>query len=231
MKKIAVYTCITGGYEEVKEPLTIEDECDYFLISDNEGMRKEPYHWIDVDLTVPDKEMSNKDKNRYCKLHPHLLFLGYDYSIYLDGSIQIKRPIAHNVTCVGQSGLALHKHRSGDCVYTEGIFLTWLGVVKKEEMIEEASRFMNIGIPRHFGLRECSMIVTDLRNSIALELYDKWYEEYLRGSKRDQQALIYTLWDMGLCVDDIGNLGGDFYLNNNPDIEWDVSNHYRNSND
>ncbi len=231
MKKIAVYTCITGGYDVVKEPLVIEDECDYYIFSDNERMCKEPYRWIDVDLTVPDKGMSNKDKNRYCKLHPHILFTGYDYAIYLDGSIQIKRPVAHNITRVGKSGLALHKHRSGDCVYTEGIFLTWLGVVKKEEMVKEVTRFMDEGIPKHFGLRECSMIVTDLQNPIALEFYDKWYEEYMRGSKRDQQALIYTLWEMGLCVDDIGNLGGEFYLNNNPDISWHISEHYGKSND
>lgn len=231
MKKICVYTCITGNYDEARGPLVIEDDCDYFIISDNAEACREPYRWIDVDSIVPDKDMSNKDKNRYCKLHPHLLFPEYDYTIYHDGSIQILRPIAHAVDRVGECGLALHKHRTGDCVYSEGIFLTWLGVVKKEDMIREASRFMDEGIPRHFGLRECSMIVTDLRNPKVLELFDNWYEEYLRGSKRDQQALIYTLWKMGLRVDDIGNLGGEFYLNNNPDISWNVSKHYKKNND
>lgn len=227
MKKIAVYTCITGDYDEVREPLVIEENCDYFIISDNPGMSKEPYHWIDVDSKVPDKGLSNKDKNRYCKLHPHLLFPEFDYSIYLDGSIQIKRPVGHNVTRVGKTGLALHKHRSGDCVYTEGIFLTWLGVVKKVEMIKEVSRFIEEGLPRHFGLRECSMIVTDLNNPRVPEIYGMWYEEYMKGSKRDQQALISALWKMGLGVDDIGNLGGEFFLNNNPDIIWSVSEHYK----
>lgn len=229
MKEIAVYTCVTGSYDTIREPLAVENECDYYIISDNGSAGGDIYEWIDVDLAVPDKNMSNKDKNRYCKLHPHLLFPKYRYTIYLDGSIQILRPISHYIERIGKCGLALHDHRASDCVYSEGIFLTWLGVAQKDEIVREASRFMEEGLPKHFGLRECSMIVTDTANPIIPELYENWYENYLHGSKRDQQALVYTLWEMGFDVDDVGRLGGQFFLHNNPDISWNIKDHYGDS--
>ena len=35
-ERIAIYTCITGGYDSVIEPLFIPDNCDYYLVTDRE---------------------------------------------------------------------------------------------------------------------------------------------------------------------------------------------------
>ena len=225
--RIAVYTCIAGGYDFVREPLVIENNCDYYMVSDDENLAGETYTWIDIDTIVPDLKMTPKDKNRYCKLHPYLLFPNYDYAIYLDGSIQIAKPIAHNIKKIGKTGLAIHRHRERDCIYSEGIFLTWLGAVKKELLLKDIERYIDAGVPKHFGLFECGMIVTDLKNKVGRQLYQKWYEEYLRGVKRDQQALIYVIWKMGITCSDIGDLGGKYNILTNPDIKWSRSAHYR----
>lgn len=225
--RIAVYTCVTGGYDDIKEPMIKEPNCDYYLITDDKEVVTDLFRVMNVDELVPDVHMSPKDKNRYCKLHPFQIFSGYDYSIYLDGTIQIVRAIAHNIEKVGKTGLAIHRHRERDCIYNEAIFLAWLGAAKKDELIDDVSRYIEAGVPRHFGLFECGMIVTDMGNSVARELYEKWYDEYLRGAKRDQQALIYTLWEMGLTTDDIGDLGGNYNILTNPDIKSDRGAHYK----
>lgn len=227
--RIAVYTCVTGGYDIFPISMAIEEKCDYYYVSDDSRVYPQGFKYIDVNMLVPDINMSPKDKNRYCKLHPHKLFPDYDYTIYIDGSIQIIKPISHNINKVGKTGLAIHRHRERDCIYSEGIFLCWLGAVKKDELIKDITRYIDAGVPRHFGLFECGMIVTDLHNSISAELYDNWYEEYMRGVKRDQQALIYTLWNMNLTVEDIGDLGeqGKYNILTNPDIKWDRGAHYK----
>lgn len=225
--KIAIYTCVVGGYDKIREPLIIEPNCDYYMISDDSSLVGTSYKWIDVDCVVPDVAMSSKDKNRYCKMHPHEIFKEYDYSIYLDGSIQIVKPISHNIDTIGTVGLAIHKHRERDCIYSEGIFLYWLGVVDKNTLLLDMERYMDAGIPKHFGMFECGMIVTDLHNSISQKLYKLWYEEYFKGMKRDQQALIYVLWNMGFTTDDIGNLGGKYNILTNPEINWNRSAHYK----
>ena len=33
--KIAVYTCITGGYDEIKEPFYVDDSIDYYAVTDS----------------------------------------------------------------------------------------------------------------------------------------------------------------------------------------------------
>lgn len=225
--KIAVYTCVAGGYDHIREPLTIENETDYYMISDDSAMAGKAYNWVDIDEVVPDINMSPKDKNRYCKLHPYLLFPEYDYTIYLDGSIQIIKPIIHYVKKVGKTGIAIHRHRERDCIYSEGIFLVWLGAANKDLLVQDIARYIDAGLPRHFGMFECGMIVTDIHNPMSAEIYENWYEEYMRSVKRDQQALIYTLWTMGLRADDVGDLGGDFNILTNPDISWDRGAHYK----
>ncbi len=225
--RIAVYTCVTGNYDQIREPLMTEECCDYFILSDNPAAEYSIFRFLDVNKIVPNPDMSPKDKNRFAKMHPDVIFPEYRYSIYVDGSIQIIKPISHYVSNIGESGLAIHKHRERDCIYSEGIFLTWLGAVDKEALIKDVRRYMQAGVPRHFGMFECGMIVTDLKNPKAIHLYQDWYEEYMIGAKRDQQALIYVLWKNGLTVDAIGNLGGKYTILTNPDINWNRNAHYR----
>ncbi|MCM1222685.1 MAG: DUF616 domain-containing protein, partial [Lachnospiraceae bacterium] len=170
--------------------------------------------------------MSAKDKNRYCKMHPHEIFPEYDFTIYVDGSIRIKNPIAHFINNIGVSGLGIHRHKIHDCIYIDGIFAEWLGLVEKEKIIRELERYMEEGLPRKFGMCECMMIISDLQNKTGQQLYRKWYEEYQKGAGRDQFSFIYALWKMGLCVNAVGNLcpGGNVWTN--PDIIWDRKSHY-----
>lgn len=222
---IAVYTCIVNGYDEPKMPLFIEDDCDYFMVSDDPRTASEDVKWIDVNNVVPSIDMNPKDKNRYCKLHPDILFPDYDYTIYLDGSIQIVGPISEYILDVGAAGIALHRHRRSVCLYKEGILLMWLGTVNRQDMIISLKRYAKEGFPRNYGMFECGMIVTDLNNVSVRELYKKWYEEYLRGIGRDQQDLMYVLWKNGL-KDDIGIIsGGKYNIFSNPNILWHRKSH------
>lgn len=224
--KTAVYTCITGGYDRLWQPDVAEEHCDYYVISDEPDMGGGVFRYLDVDAVVPDRSMNAKDKNRYCKMNPYEIFEEYDYAIYLDGSIRIKSPIAHYIKTAGFSGLGIHRHKIQDCIYVDGIFAEWLGVVEKDKIFKELKRYIEEGLPKKFGMFECGMIVTDLRNKLGQQLYRKWYEEYQKGAKRDQFSLIYALWKMGLTANAIGNLSPGRNIWTNPDIVWDRKAHY-----
>ncbi len=226
LTRTAIYTCITGGYDKLRQPDVVEESCDYYVISDDPEMGGGIYQHLDINAFVPDSSMSAKDKNRYCKMHPHDIFPEYDYTIYLDGSIKVKRPIAHYTQQIGGSGLAIHKHKIQNCVYIDGIFAEWLGVVDKNEIIEELKRYINDGLPKKYGLFECGMIVTDLKNRMGQQLCRQWFEEYQKGAKRDQFSLIYVLWKMGLTANAIGILSPGNNIVTNQDIIWDSKGHY-----
>ncbi len=228
--KIAVYTCIVGGYDQINEPLVYEDNCDYYLISDmpGDGLVSDRVTWIDVNSVVPDPSMSPKDKNLYCKMHPHEIFVDYEYSIYVDGSIQIVKPISHYINKVGNSGLAAHRHRTRICAYREAVFITWLGVAKREDVLREVEIYIYAGFPRDYGLFECGVLVTDLSNQYAGKIFELWFEMYRKGCGRDQLSFVYSCWKNGLSADDVGSLGGDtFNIATNPDFCWDSKSHYR----
>ena len=226
LKKTAVYTCITGDYDRLMQPYAVEACCDYYVISDDSDMGGGVFRYVDVDAVVPDSAMSAKDKNRYCKMHPHEIFPDYDYTIYIDGSIGIRNPIVHLTENVGISGLSIHRHKIHDCIYIDGIFAEWLGVADKEGIVAELKRYMDEGLPRKFGMFECGMIISDLQNKTGRQLYRKWYEEYRKGAGRDQFSFIYTLWKMGLCANAVGNLCPDGNVWTNPDIIWNRKSHY-----
>ena len=85
-ERIAIYTCITGGYDSVIEPLFIPDNCDYYLVTDREKKLPANSAWkqIVIDRSLPQlQNLDNAGLNRYYKMHPDVLFEDYNYSIYI----------------------------------------------------------------------------------------------------------------------------------------------------
>ena len=51
-----------GDYDELKQPEYVEENCDYYIISDNPRHAKSNMRWIDIDSVVPDRNMSLQEK-------------------------------------------------------------------------------------------------------------------------------------------------------------------------
>ena len=91
LKKV-VYTIILGNYDEPNSFIK-QKGYDYYLITDtdNDTIYKTT-NW--KTLKIPDSvhilPVSTVKKQRFLKLHPHLLFKNYDLSIYIDGEFKIK---------------------------------------------------------------------------------------------------------------------------------------------
>lgn len=64
-------------------------------------------------------------------MHPHKIFCNYDISVYMDGSIQLVGPMRQYLSCIGEVGLAIHRHRIRKCIYVESMMVNWLGMIKK----------------------------------------------------------------------------------------------------
>ena len=88
--RIAIYTCIWGAYDDLIEPDCVPDNCDYFAITDREVPEGSAWKKLDVSA-FSDRlaGMTNAQINRYFKMMPHLLFPDYEYSIYVDGNVEI----------------------------------------------------------------------------------------------------------------------------------------------
>lgn len=218
-EKIAIYTCIINGYDEVMEPLAVEDNCDYFLISDKPPKDLKIFQWINYKDVVPDQYTDYATINRYCKMHAHEIFSAYRYSIYLDGKVQIVNNIKSYIYNTGKLGISLHKHGFMDCIYVEGIRMVGVGISNSAEVIDQMRRYLYDGMPRHYGTFECRVVVRDHNNISGNKVMEEWFEEYYNNAKRDQFSLSYVLWKNGWKYDDVGLIKNGISWDCNEDIK------------
>lgn len=204
-KKIVVYTCIFGGYDEPLPLVYKEPGIDYCFITDSalENSGNNGWEIKSADESVEDPFRAN----RYCKMHPSNLFPEYDIAIYIDGNITPVSDISRfaSAALASKTGIAAHGHFARTCVYEEAKACLlqkrgdpqgieeWISFLEKEKM------------PRDFGLFEMSVIIYDLKNPIAKEFAEQWWDMLMdTKSKRDQLVLPYLVWKTGLKMEDFG---------------------------
>ena len=131
-EKLAVYTCIFGGYDNICEPLYKSRYCDYFIITDNEV--PESSAWKKLDFEKPDgfDEWGPSIKNRFCKMHPHILFPNHRYSLYVDGNCRLLTDMYPYVRMLNGRSIGIYRYPLNDCFYENAKFLESLGLVDQE---------------------------------------------------------------------------------------------------
>ncbi len=213
--RIAVYTCITGGYEQLKEPVWVPDNCDFYVITDREIPTESVWQKIDVTaLALPDN-LTSAEKNRYCKMFPHRLSVigDYRYSVYIDGKIIPYSDLTEFVNRIGKYGMATHRHTHRNCAYEEAAACL---LVKKEtkERIEKTCAFLESEkFPHGYGLLECCCIARDHESETMRDVMAAWWEAFMQYAKRDQLTLPYVLYKHGIRPCEIATLGDDVFAN------------------
>lgn len=215
-KKIVVYTCVVGNYDQIPEPLLKYDNVSFIAFVDNPDIfNNKESRWTYRSIPRKLETMSPTLKNRYLKFHPSELFGDYEYSIYIDGNIRVVSDIRALIqNCGDRTGLAMHRHGARDCVYDEAkvCLLYRRGSAKKIK--EQMAKYSSEGFPKNYGLNEANVIIADLKNNQSSILLNEWWNELLSaGSLRDQLAWPYVLWKNKLTIDDVGCLGVDVYSN------------------
>ena len=211
-KTIAVYSCITGDYDKLTEPRYVHNKnIEYIMFTDQQISSE---NWKIRAIPEKLKTLSASQINRYIKLHPHEFFKEYDYSIYVDGNIEIISDLSGLVNLLTSSnGIAMHKHFSRSCLYQEAVACQVLKKGNKVQIDKQIRDYRSEGFPENYGLLECTIIVTDLMNSKARDIYDGWWCEMMNHpSGRDQLSLPYVLWKMDINPEDLGTLGSNLHL-------------------
>ena len=205
--KIAVYTCIFGDYDSIKKINCKSKLCDYWIITDRDVDQKNGWKLFKFDFP---KELQNAPaniKNRYCKMHPHILFPEYDFSIYLDGSMQIDADIFPLLGRLGSHFIGMYDHYNRDCIYKEAETVIIAKKAPEDIVNLQMQKYRQDGFPEHFGLTEGAIIVRKHNDPLCIKIMEEWWDVFLKYSKRDQLGLMYVMWTNGLNRDDIATLG------------------------
>lgn len=211
--KVAIYSCVTNGYDNIKEPFIKMENTDYYLFTDSDNITSGK--WNIKQLTKETEKFEGALKNRYIKMHPYELFKEYDYAIYIDGNVKVMSDLTELVNSINEkTGISMHRHKLRNCIYDEIKVCKIRHKGNYEKLKEQAERYKKEGFPEKFGMLEATIIVTDLKNENGKMIYKNWWDELISSeSLRDQISLPYILWKNNLQIQDIGNLGNNLYKN------------------
>lgn len=192
-KRFAVYTVVTGAYEEVMQPLAVDDRFDFILFTDTEGQGK---RGVWQQRSIPAVTEDSMRLSRYPKMRPELLLPGYDGWLYIDANVRITgQEIYDRAVNLCDAGIdwagVMHPDRS--CIYEEAYAVSFRELEKESVLQRWGHRLRKEGYPRGNGLFENNIIFRS--NTPATAAVDEeFWNLYVSGPRRDQLILMYVLW-------------------------------------
>lgn len=209
--KVAVYTCITKGYDKPKIPVYVENDTDYYMYTDSTEIQGKVWKKKDIDC-----EKYEDEANRYYKFHPEIFEKSFDYAIYVDGNVKVISDVTTlcSIAHKAKTGIAMHKHHKRDCVYQEGKACKYYKRGNYKKIEEYLDKMKKENFPEKFGLFEATVIVYDLKNPNTKKIANEWWNMYYKSNtKRDQIFFPYIIWKMGFDIEDVGDLGNNIWKN------------------
>lgn len=203
-KKLVVYTAIIGdNYDQLLQPLAIREDVDYvcFVKKGTNGPNKNGIWFIrEIDFEHND----NTRVARYAKMHPHILFPDYEYSLWIDGNIQIVDDavysIIDNKICKNVL-LSSMSHPYVDCCYDDAYICIADHRDKAWRIIAQIVYLKLHGFPKNFGLYETNVLYRNHSSDQIIKFNTLWWKLLSHLSRRDQLGCTYAMWKNDIPMD------------------------------
>lgn len=191
--KIVVYTAIMGDFDGLKSPEFVTPGVDYICFTDMKGVQSNIWKIVSVTNDFKNPRM----KARQIKLNPHFFVGNYEYSIWIDGNIILKKDLGtllESLLVDKKVKIATFKHFSRDCLYDEALecVITKKDTVKNiYKQIEEC---INNGYPTRNGLAETNVMFRMHNDGEVINLMTDWWRCVSTNTIRDQLSFNYVLY-------------------------------------
>ena len=211
-EKIAVYMAEFGEYDEIMEPVIRPDNIDYYLLTDRSVSENSTWKWLDPSACIPGEYRKNPVlANRWCKMHPHVLFPQYRYSVYIDSNTLIVSDFTALINRMGDYPVSMFQHKNRDCVYDEIEACLIKKKAARKKLIKHRDLLKAHGVPHQYGLAEATVIARRHMEQACISMMQDWWQAFLSGSGRDQITLIDVLWRSKINPSQITVLGSNLY--------------------
>lgn len=192
-----IYTCITGKYDNLVQHHCVNNNFDYVCFTDNQNLliQKNVKGWIIKPLKY--NKMDDIRNARWHKVHPEELFPEYDYSIWIDGNLDVLNDnlFKHfNKFKRKHEMIFTYKHPLRNCIYDEAESCLFL---KKDypETIHKQVEFLRSELyPKHNGLDETGIVIRKHNDEKYRKVAETWWQMISEFSRRDQLSFRYALW-------------------------------------
>lgn len=190
---VAVYSCYFGKHEPFS-PTTLSSvaDADKFLFTDSDPDVPDGIQKVRLD----EEAQPAYRASRVPKLCPHRFFSGYDWTVYIDNSARLLCPVSdlRGVITAEVGGEAppqryVFQHWKRDCIFEEVDACRKIGALSNEDATRLLERFNDIGMERHSGLGQHTLLMQRMGDPKTDDLNEKWLELFNQYSRRDQLTL------------------------------------------
>lgn len=195
VNKNVCYTCIIGQYDTLKDPKYITIGWDYICYTDNPNLTSNIWKIRQIPDNI--QELDNSRKNRYIKIHPHVLFPEYDFSIYVDGSMKpigdlnwLKQKLFYN----DKISLYLLPHNKRNCTYQEFFACSKQNKDNQNILETQSRKYHEEGFPYDIGLSHNCILFRYHNNKKCIEIMEQLWAQIINYSLRDQLSMMYSIW-------------------------------------
>lgn len=220
MDKIAIYTCIIGGYDKLRQPLETQPGFDFIcFVGKGESHPETDGVWQVRELPLTFKDPSLDA--RYPKTHPHELLPEYECSVWIDGNIIIRDSTLYKAARIKQSAGVLFSgvtHPSRNCVYEEAVKCRDMGYISYLKLFRIFLFYRRHHIARHDGLYEANLIFRRHNHPDIVRFDEMWWDKVRHFCRRDQLSQMYCLRKCDIPKDFLLPQGQS--TRNNPGFEY-----------
>ena len=201
MKKICVYTCITGDYDNLNEIKNVEKNVDYYCFTNNKNIKSKTWKVV----YISDDKLDNHRLSRKIKMLGHeIINKNYDISVWMDADIIIEKSIVEFVDIfLKDKPFASFKHHQRDCIYEEAKACLMMRKDTKENILKTINFLKKEKYPEHNGLYEMTIFIKKHNDPKVIETMNMWFDMVCKYSKRDQLSFAYCAWKTGLEINRI----------------------------
>lgn len=190
-KKVAVYTAVTGNYDELILPTVIEPDFDYICYTDNPELKS---NFWQIRM-MEDLDLDEIRKARHYKILPHKYLADYDYTIWIDSNFDVIGDIKHYINKYNKHGKLLAiQHEERNCIYDEAEACKRLKKDSPEIIDSQVQKYKEEGLPAHNGLIASGILFRNHHDREVINIMEQWYNEVINHSRRDQISFNYVCW-------------------------------------
>jgi hypothetical protein len=192
--KIVVYTAISNQYNALLNPKHIDPSVDYFCFTDQPLWHKLNTNTAWKILPFPDPSLDPVRKCRMVKMLPHRFFPEYDYSVWVDGSINIIDDVRALIKQYDHPPMLCFKHPIRSCIYQEGQTCIDVGKDDPSTITKQLTYYKEQGFPEESGLIESNALIRRHNDPNVVKVMEDWWKEVKTHSRRDQLSFPYVIW-------------------------------------
>jgi hypothetical protein len=210
------------GYSETFNDFVYDaSDIDFICFTDDAELRSEFWQM----RLLPRGLLDPVRRSKQIKALPHKYLPDYDWSLYIDNTVQLllsAEEIFERYLAPAASPMVCFKHPWRDCIYDEAEAVIAAGYDDAVRVRSQMDFYRSLGYPPANGLTKSTFLLRRHHDTTLHSVLERWHEQVLHHSLRDQLSLEPTAWSAGFAIAHLPEKFDDFRILTWPNIKNNV---------